>query len=87
MKKINTHGIKMLRLREVSRETVNNGYGYSQISYDRDTGELLEVWHAGNPLTSWTEYHDSAIITVANTSRHMSAQAIADAVRDALAIL
>lgn len=82
--KVNTYGIKMVNLEEISKETVNNRNGYSQISYDRSTGELLEAWHAGSPLTNWTEYHDPNVIRVCCTSRHMSQQKLADAVRDAL---
>ena len=81
---INKHGIKMVNLRKISGETVNNPAGYSQISYDRATGELLEAWHPGTWATSWTEYHDPDVIHVCNTSRHMTMQELADAVRDAL---
>lgn len=82
--KINKYGIKMTNLKKISGETVNNPYGYSQISYDRSTGELLEAWHAGNNMTSWTEYHDPSIIHICDTSRHMTMQQLADAVRDKL---
>ena len=82
--KINTHGYKLVNLRKVSGETVNNSLGYSQISYDVTTGELFESWHVGSPLTSWSEYHDPNVITVANTRKHMTMQQIADAVRDAM---
>lgn len=81
---INKHGIKMTNLKDISRRTVNNAAGYSQISYDRSTGELLETWHAGSNMTSWTEYHDPSIIHVCDTSRHMTMQQLADAVRDKL---
>lgn len=82
---LNKYGIKMINLKKISGETVNNPAGYSQISYDRSTGELLESWHAGNNMTSWTEYHDPAIIHVCDTNRHMTMQQLADAVRDKLA--
>lgn len=78
--KVNTYGHKLVNLRSVSGATVNNPLGYSQISYDTATGELFENWHSGTPETSWTHYHDSTIITVANTSKHMTMQQIADAV-------
>lgn len=82
--KIDTHGYKLVNLRKVSGETVNNPLGYSQISYDTKTGELFENWHHGTPQTSWSQYHDPDVITVANTSKHMTMQQIADAVRDAM---
>lgn len=82
--KVNTHGYKLVNLRKVSSETVNNSRGYSQISYDMVTGELFENWHPGSPENSWSEYHDPDVITVANTRKHMTMQQIADAVRDAM---
>lgn len=82
---VNKYNIKMINLRKISGETVNNPIGYSQISYDKSTGELLESWHAGDPLTSWTEYHDPNVIPICNTRRHMTMQQLADAVRDCLA--
>ena len=85
MAKVNKQGIKMKNLKAVSGATVNNPIGYSQISYDRATGELLEAWHFGNSMTSWSEYHDPDVIHVCNTRRHMTMQELADAVRDALA--
>lgn len=84
-KTVDKHGIKMVNLREISGETVNNNQGYSQISYDTATGELLETWHVGSSDCSWTVYHDPSIIHVCNTRRHMTMQQLADAVRDALA--
>ena len=83
--KINRHGIKMTNLRAISGATVNNPAGFSQISYDISTGELIESWHIGSYMTSWTEYNDPDVIHVCNTRRHMTMQELADAVRDALA--
>lgn len=83
--KINRHGIKMTNLRAISGATVNNPAGFSQISYDISTGELLEAWHIGSYMNSWTEYNDPDVIHVCNTRRHMTMQELADAVRDALA--
>lgn len=81
---VNKYGIKMVNLRKISGNTVNNPTGYSQISYDRSTGDLLESWHAGSSMTSWTEYGDPDVIHVCNTSLHMTMQQLADAVRDSL---
>lgn len=82
--KVNRHGIKMLNLRKVSGQTVDNPIGYSQISYDTATGELFEDWHYGDSLTSWTQYRDPDVIHVCNTRKHLTMQQIADAVRDRL---
>lgn len=83
--KVNKHGIKMTNLRAISGATVNNPNGYSQISYDLATGELLEAWHAGDYMTSWTQYREPSVILVCKTRRHMTMQQLADAVRDAVA--
>ncbi len=81
---LNTYGIKMIGLRKTSGATINSSNGYSQISYDKATGELLESWHVGSPMDSWAEYHDHDVIHVCNTSRHMTMQQLADAVHCAL---
>ena len=81
---INKHGYTIKNLRKVSAKTIDNSRGYSQISYDTVTGELLEEWHVGNPLTSWTIYHNPTIINIANTNRHMTMQQLADAVHQAM---
>lgn len=85
--KLNKHGIKMVNVREISGATVNDPKGYSQISYDLETGELFEVWHPGNSDQEWSEYHDENVIHICNTRRHMTMQEIADAVYRELAIL
>lgn len=77
---LNTYGIKMVNLKKTSGATINSRNGYSQISYDKATGELIEAWHVGSPMNSWTEYHDRDVIHVCNTSRHMTMQQLADAV-------
>lgn len=77
---LNTYGLKMTNLIKVSRETINSSRGYSQIDYDKATGELLEAYHSGTPAESWTEYHDANVIRVCNTTRHMTPQQLADAV-------
>ena len=75
----NTYGIKMLGLKEASEATGGwhkNSGGYTQISYDMDTGEVLTNDHADQ--NNWTEYNDPAVITVCGTSEKMSEQEIAD---------
>lgn len=84
MATLNTYGLKIRNIKAVSGSTVDNPAGYSQISYDTATGELLETWHAGSPMTSWTQYREGSVITVVNTSRHMTMQQLADAVHMAL---
>ena len=80
MKKVNTHGLKMVGLRKACHQTVDwdaRSGGHTQISYNRDTGEIYTDDHIGQ---NWTEYHDPAVVVVAETYRHMKMQEIANAI-------
>ena len=83
MAKINTHGLKMVGLRKASGDT-RDYYDarYIQISYDTKTGEILTNLHCSLGYNSWSEYHDPAVITICYASRHMTMQAIADAIAE-----
>ena len=86
---INTYGLKMNGLRKASGNTINwtpRSGGYTQVSYDRATGEVLTNDHVSLGYTSWTEYHDPATIHVCNTSKHMTMQELADAIADRVAM-
>ncbi|MGN0985139.1 MAG: hypothetical protein ACI4OU_01490 [Candidatus Enterenecus sp.] len=80
---INTHGININldKLQDASNGTVNwdGRGGHTDIFYDRQTGD---VWCVDNIGDNWTEYRDPAIIEVAKTARHYSAQWIADRIYD-----
>lgn len=79
--KVNKHGLKMRGLKAASGDTQNYGYysgQYIQISYDTETGDVLADYHYSLGQNSWAEYHDPAVITVCNTSRHMTMREIAD---------
>lgn len=78
--KTNTYNLKMKGLKKASGATVNwspRSGGHTQISYDMATGEILTNDHIGE---SWSVYHDTDIITVCHTSRHLTMQQIADAI-------
>ena len=82
MAKVDTHGLKMTGLRKACHETVDwdaRSGGFTQISYNRDTGEIYTDDHIGF-MQSWTEYHDTAVVVVAHSPWHMTMQQIADAV-------
>lgn len=77
------HGLKA-----ASGWTEDFGYysgQYVQISYDRNTGDILANYHYSLGQNSLTQYRDPAIITVAIASNHMTMQQIADAIADKLA--
>jgi hypothetical protein len=85
MANINTHGIKINGLRKAAHETKGlSPYGdvRTQISYDRDTGDIYTNDHIGD---DWSRYYDPAVITVCFAKRHMTQQQIADRIADALA--
>lgn len=85
MKKINKHGLKMRGLKSASGDTRNYGRNcYIQISYNTSTGEVLTDYHCSIGGNSWTKYHDSDIITIGNTSQHMTMQEIADAIAEVI---
>ena len=63
MANINTHGIKINGLRKAAHETKGlSPYGdvRTQISYDRDTGDIYTNDHIGD---DWSRYYDPAVIT------------------------
>lgn len=79
MAKVNKHGLKMVGLRNASAATCKWA-GYTQVSYDIETGEIFINDHSGNPETSWSEYHDQNVITILNARRHYTMQEIADTI-------
>ena len=86
---IHKYGLKMNNLRAASGNTINwmpRSGGYTQISYDRATGVVLTNDHVCLGYNSWTEYHDTAIIHVCNTSKHMTMQELADAIAERVAM-
>ena len=75
----NTYGYPMYGLNEASDATglwPQNSTGYTQISYNTETGAVLTSEHADPD--SWTRYPDRASITVCGAYRSMSPQEIAD---------
>lgn len=87
MAKIDTHGLTIKGLRKASGETSDYGaYSamYSEIFYDRATGEVWTVLQCNLGQNSWTEYHDPNVIKVGNTQHHMTMQALADAIYEAV---
>lgn len=82
MTKINTYGLKMTGLRKAASETKclsRYRSPYVQISYDRETGEVITNYHASE--NSWSDYHNADIYTVCRASVPMTMQQIADAIK------
>ena len=56
--------------------------GYTEICYDRGTGEVYTIDHAD--VNNWTQHNDPDILTVCCTSRHMSDKAIEQRIIEAI---
>ena len=87
MTKVNTYGHKINGLRKASGETViwdTRCGGYTEVFYDRSTGDVWTVDQISLGYNSWTDYHDTNVIKICNTSLHMTMQAIADAIHNTL---
>lgn len=67
--------IKMSEIKKVANETKGTNFrdGHLQVSLDKSTGELLTNYHVGE---SWTEYHDSNIVTVMCIRERMTAETL-----------
>ena len=86
MKKINMHGLKIEGLRKAAKDSANGSRRYNlhmQINYNSDNGE---VWASG-PMTDgeYINFDDPAIFPVCETRTHMTMQAVADAISEAVA--
>ena len=85
--KINKHGLKIIGLKKASGNTANwaeGSGGYTEVFYNRSTGEVWTVDQVSIGFNSWTEYHSSDILKVGNFSRHATMQQLADAVYQAV---
>lgn len=88
--KLNTYGMKIKGLKKASGQTMDYGDSsgkYDEVFFDRSTGETWTVFQCSLGGNSWTEYRDSNVIKICNTSRHMTMQELADAIRDRVAEL
>ena len=86
MKKINTHGLKMVGLKKASGNTgCSTPNAYDELFYNRTTGEVWTVFQYSIGHNSWTKYHDRSIIKIGETSEHMTMQEIADRIAECIA--
>ena len=88
MKEINTYGLTMNGLEEAAAETRNirpNSGHYVQISYDRDSGDVMSDYHVDE--NSRVRYNSDRIVTVGFFADTVSAQCVADHIRETLDML
>ena len=82
MAAINKHGYKMTGLKAAAGSTKDlTGFyspEYVELFYDRSTGEVWTKYQYSLGQNSWTEYHSSDVLKIANISEPMTMQAIAD---------
>lgn len=79
------HGLK--RAAVVTRQLGRDRAEYIQISYDRQTGDVLTNYHYCIGQNSWTRYHSPAVVTICNASKPMTMQQIAAAIADKMEYL
>lgn len=85
--KINKYGYKMVGLKKASGETKDYGDfsgSYVEIFYDRRTGEIWTRYQYSIGHNWETKYHNSDIIKVCTTSKHLTMQQIADEIKKRL---
>lgn len=87
---LNLHGLNINTedLEKVRGETCNYGKHsgmYVEIFYDCSTGEVWSLTQCDIGHNTFTRYRDKDIIKVCDTHRHMSAQALADEIAEAVA--
>lgn len=88
MNKINTYGIPMKNLKEISdytRDILDIKSNYFQLFYDTKSGEVDAYEHSNtaNWLNPWNEH----ILHIGNTRHHMSEQELADTVAWAISYM
>jgi|GEM_PF-732220 len=79
--------IKIKGLRKACGNTANWGPrsgGYTEIFYDRNSGEVWTVDQISLGHNSWTSYRDPDIIKICETERHMTMAEIREAIAEAL---
>ena len=87
MKSINTHGLTIKGLKAACGRTANwapGSGGYTEVFFDRATGEIWTVDQVSLGMNTWTQYDDPDIIKVCNTTTHMTMQQMADMVYQAV---
>lgn len=78
---LNKHGLKIEGIKRASGNTVNypsNMGLYTEIFYDKSTGEVWTVDQVSFSHQTWTEYNDPDVIKICETEKHLSMQEIAD---------
>lgn len=79
--------IKIKGLRKACGNTANWGPrsgGYTEIFYDRNSGEVWTVDQISLGHNSWTSYRDPDIIKICETEHHMTMAEIREAIAEAL---
>lgn len=81
---VKTYGIPMVNLEEAV-ESINSwpmNCGYTQVHYDKSSGRIIVHNHVDTE--SYVVYDDPDVVGVLNTQRRVTAQRLADAIREAV---
>lgn len=84
---INTYGYKMEGIKNAAGDTKHLGGHageYSELFYDKRTGEVWTKYQYSIGSNSWTVYHDPNIVKVCNIYTPKTMQQIADLIVDAM---
>ena len=84
---INKHGLKMTGLKAASGATQDYGYysdQYVELFYNRETGEIWAKHQVSLGHNTWTVYDDPAVLKIGNVWQHLTMQAIADKIAEAV---
>lgn len=87
MKSINTHGLTIKGLKAACGRTINwwpGSGGYTEVFFDRATGEIWTVDQVSLGMNTWTQYDDPDVIKVCNATTHLTMQQLADLVYPAV---
>lgn len=78
---LNKHGLLIEGIKQASSNTINwakSSNGYTEIFYDKVTGDVWTVDQVSSEHNTWEEYHDNDVIKICETEKHLTMQEIAD---------
>lgn len=79
--------LKIKNIKQAAGNTANwpaSSGGYTEVFYNRETGEVWTVDQVSLGRNGWTQYDDPAIVKVCDTERHMTMKQIRTAIEEAV---
>lgn len=78
---LNKHGLLIEGIKQASSNTINwakSSNSYTEIFYDKVTGDVWTVDQVSSEHNTWEEYLDDDVIKICETEKHLTMQEIAD---------